>query len=145
MTDPDVDLRRQDASTAHSEGDEASLGELFGELSRGFSQLVGQEIQLAKSELREEAGKAGKAAGQLTAAAVTGHLCLLIGSLAAAWAIGEVAPIAVGLLIVAVVHGVVAAVLYSRGRSTAEDIEVVPDETIESLKEDARWAKAQPT
>ena len=144
MTDPHVDLRRQDPSSARGEGDEPTLGELFGDLSRGFSQLIQQEIQLAKAELREEAAKAGKAAGQLTGAAITGHLCLLIASLAAAWAIGEAIPVYAGLLIVAVVHGAIAAVLYVRGRDQVKDINPVPDETIDTLKEDARWAKAQP-
>lgn len=148
MTDPDVDLRRTrpaPPSAATQEGDdEPSLGELFGELSRGFSQLMRQEVELAKTELREEAGKAAKAAGRLTGAAITGHMCLLIASLAAAWALGEIIPVAVGLLIVAVVHGIVAAVLYSQGRQQAADIDPVPDETIDTLKEDARWARAQP-
>jgi hypothetical protein len=134
----------QDRPSAPAESEEPSLGELFGDLSRGFSQLMRQEIELAKTEVREEVGKAGKAAGQLAGAAITGHLCLLIASLAAAWAIGEVIPIAVGLLIVAVVHGIVAAVLYTRGRNQAKDIDPVPDETIDTLKEDARWARAQP-
>jgi hypothetical protein len=122
---------------------EPTLGELFGELSREFSHLLRQEVQLAKTELREEAGKAGRAAGQLTAAAVAGHLCLLLASLAAAWAIGEIVPVAVGLLVVAVVHGIVAAVLYGRGREQAKDIDPVPDQTIETLQEDAQWARQQ--
>jgi hypothetical protein len=143
MTDPDVDLRRSEPQAA-TEDDEPSLGELFGELSRGFSQLVRQEIELAKTEVREEAGKAGKALGQLTGAAVTGHMCLLIASLAAAWALGEIIPVAVGLLIVAAIHGIVAAVLYTRGRRQAAEIDPIPDETIDTLKEDARWARAQP-
>lgn len=148
MTDPDVDLRRpgQPPPSALTEDDheEPSLGELFGELSRGFSQLMRQEVELAKTELREEAGKAAKAAGRLTGAAVTGHMCLLIASLAAAWALGEIVPVAVGLLIVAVVHGIVATVLYSQGRQQVADIDPLPDETIDTLKEDARWARAQP-
>lgn len=147
MTDPRIDLRDQSPSSSPDEGEghgEATLGELFGDLSRGFSQLMRQEIQLAKTELREEASKAGKAAGQLTGAAITGHMSLLVASLAAAWALGEVIPVAAGLLIVAIVHAVIAAVLYTRGRDQAKDINPVPDETIDTLKEDARWAKAQP-
>ncbi len=144
MTDPHIDLTQPDRPATSADDDEASLGELFAELSRGFSQLVHQEIELARTELREEVGKAGKAAGQLTGAAVTGHMSLLIASLAAAWALGEVIPVAVGLLVVAVVHGIVAAVLYSRGRTQAADIDPVPDQTIDTLKEDARWARAQP-
>jgi hypothetical protein len=144
MSDPPIDLRGAEESGVTESGDDRSLGELFGELSREFSQLMRQEVQLAKTELREEATKAGRAAGQLTGAAVAGHLCILLASLAAAWGLGEVIPIGFGLLIVAVVHGVVAAGLFARGRNEAKQIDLVPDETVETLKEDARWAKAQP-
>jgi Putative Actinobacterial Holin-X, holin superfamily III len=143
MTDRSADHLRRDEPTAPPE-QEPSLGELFGALSREFGQLMRQEVQLAKTELREEAGKAGRAAVQLTGAGVTGFLCVLLASLAAAWGIGEFIPVAYGLVIIAAVHGVVAAVLYSRGRTEAEGIQPVPDETIETLKEDARWVKAQP-
>jgi Flp pilus assembly protein TadB len=124
--------------------DDRSLGELVGELTRDFSQLMRQEVQLAKTELKEEAVKAGRAAGQLTAAAVAAHLCVLLASLAAAWAIGEALPVWAGLAIIAAVLGVVAAVLYSRGREQARQIDLVPEETVETLKEDAQWARAQP-
>jgi Flp pilus assembly protein TadB len=124
--------------------DDRSLGDLFGELTRDFSQLMRQEVELAKTELKEEASKAGRAAGQLTAAAVAAHLCVLIAALAVAWAIGEAIPVWAGLAIVAAVLGVVAAVLYSRGRREAQQIDPLPEQTIETLKEDARWAKAQP-
>lgn len=124
-------------------GSEPSLGELFGELTREFSELMRKEVELAKTELREEAGKVGRAAGQMTGAAVTAHLCVLLLSLAAAWALGEIMPIAVGLLIVAVLHGIAAAVLYSRGRAEVQSIQPVPDETVETLKEDAQWARRQ--
>ena len=124
--------------------DDRSLGELVGELTSDFSQLVRQEMQLAKVELKDEAVKAGRAAGQLTGAAVAAHLCALLAALAVAWAIGEAIPVWAGLAIVAAVLGIVAMVLYSRGRREIQQIEPLPEQTIETLKEDARWAKAQP-
>jgi Flp pilus assembly protein TadB len=126
------------------DADDRSLGELVGELTGEFSQLVRQEMQLAKTELKEEAAKAGRAAGQLTGAAVAAHLCVLIAALAVAWAIGEAIPVWAGLAIVAAVLGVVAIVLYNRGRREVQQIEPLPEETIETIKEDARWVKAQP-
>jgi Flp pilus assembly protein TadB len=146
MTDRGVDGRSPgfDASGREDLADDRSLGELVGELTRDFSQLMRQEVQLAKTELKEEAVKAGRAAGQLTAAAVAGHLCILLASLAVAWAIGEAIPVWAGLAIVAAVLGVVAAVLYSRAREQARQIDLVPEETVETLEEDAQWARAQP-
>jgi hypothetical protein len=137
-------IETQAPAEAGADADDRSLGELFGALTADFSQLVRQEVQLAKSELKEEASKAGRAAGQLTGAAVAAHLCLLLASLAVAWAIGEAIPVWAGLAIVAAVLGVVAYALYSRGRHVVAQIEPLPDQTIETLKEDAQWAKAQP-
>jgi hypothetical protein len=137
---PGVDASRR----GEPETDDRSLGELVGELTRDFSHLVRQEMQLAKTEIKEEAAKAGRAAGQLTAAAVAAHLCALLAALAVAWAIGEAIPIWAGLAIVALVLGVVALVLYSQGRGQVQQIDPLPQETIETLEEDARWARAQP-
>jgi Flp pilus assembly protein TadB len=136
----DADVSRHGAP----DPDDRSLGELVGELTQEFSQLVRQEMQLARTELKEEAAKAGRAAGQLAGAAVAAHLCALLAALAVAWAIGEAIPVWAGLAIVAAVLGVVATVLYRRGRGEIQEIEPLPEETIETLEEDARWAKAQP-
>jgi Flp pilus assembly protein TadB len=146
MTDRGVGGRSLglDASSREEFGDDRSLGELVGELTRDFSQLMRQEVELAKTELKEEAVKAGRAAGQLTGAAVAGHLCILLASLAVAWAIGEALPVWAGLAIVAAILGITAAVLYRRGRRQARQIDLVPEETVETLKEDAQWARAQP-
>jgi hypothetical protein len=146
MSDRSVDVSGSSAGVSNpaDDRDDRSLSGLVGELTRGFSELLRQEVQLAKTELREEAGKAGRAAGQLTGAAITAHLCVLLASLAVAWAIGEALEVWAGLAIVALVHGVLAAVLYGQGRDEARQIDVVPEETVETLKEDAQWAKAQP-
>jgi Flp pilus assembly protein TadB len=108
------------------DADDRSLVELVGELTREFSQLVRQEVQLAKTEVKEEAVKAGRAAGQLTGAAVAAHLCALLAALAVAWAIGEAIPVWAGLAIVAAILGLVAIVLYSRGRAQAQQIDPMP-------------------
>lgn len=147
MSGQGVDVGGAGVDTARgsrAEADDRSLGDLVGELTREFSQLVRQEVQLAKTELKEEAAKAGRAAGRLTGAAVTAHMCALLVALAVAWALGEAIPVWAGLATVAAVLGVVAFVLYSQGRRDTQQIDPLPEETVETLKEDARWAKAQP-
>jgi hypothetical protein len=123
--------------------DDRKLGELFGDLSREFSTLMRQEVELAKAELREEASKAGKAGGMLGGAALAGLFCLLMLSFAAAWGLAEVMPTGVAFLLVAVVYGVTAAVLFVVGRAHLRQVRPVPEETVDTLKEDAQWAKAQ--
>ena len=42
---------------------QSSVGELIGEISDDLSKLFRQEVELAKAEIKQEASKAGKAAG----------------------------------------------------------------------------------
>jgi hypothetical protein len=52
-------------------------------------------------------------------------------------------PRALAFLIVAVVYAVAAAVLISQGRRRLKQVNPVPQQTVETLKEDVQWAKAQ--
>jgi hypothetical protein len=52
-------------------------------------------------------------------------------------------PYWVSSLIVGVVVLIVGAILISSGRSSLTNMTVVPENTVESIKEDARWAKEQ--
>ena len=140
MAEGDVDVR-EDLRGA-PERDERSLGELFGELNREFSHLVRQEVQLAKTELREEATKAGKAAGMLGGAGVAAVFGLLLLSFAAAWGLAEVMPVGFAFLIVGAVYVLVAVILFMRGRAQMKQVSPVPEQTMETLKEDVQWAKA---
>jgi hypothetical protein len=136
VVDRPTDLRPE------AQADE-SLGQLFGQLGRQFSELLREEVKLAKTELREETSKAGKAGGMLGGAALAGHLCLLLVSFAAAWGLAEVMAAGLAFLIVATIYGAVAAILFIRGRRQLDQLSPVPDQTVETLKEDVQWAKAQ--
>jgi hypothetical protein len=133
-----MDLRESDTAQ-----DDRSVGQLFGDLSREFSDLMREEVQLAKAELREEATKAGKAGGMFGGAAVAGYMTLLLVSFAAAWGLAELIPAGFAFLIVGVVYGVIAALLFVRGRKQIKQVNAMPNQTVQTLKEDARWAKAQ--
>jgi hypothetical protein len=94
-----------------------SLGDLMGHVAEDLSTLMRQEIQLAKAELRQEGSKAGKAAGLLTAAGVGGFLVLFFLSFALWGGLANVMDQGWAALIVAIIWGVIAAVLYRSGRS----------------------------
>jgi hypothetical protein len=122
---------------------ERSFGELVGELSDDLSRLVRQEIQLAKVEAREDLSKVGRGAGMLGGAGVAGLLTLLFLSLALMFALATVMDVGWAALIVGALWGVVAAVLAAAGRSGLRQATPPLEETTETLKEDARWAKRQ--
>jgi uncharacterized membrane protein YqjE len=120
-----------------------SLGELFAEMTEDLGHLTRQEVQLAKVELAEEGRRAARAGGMFAGAAGTGLVGLTILSMAASWLLDNWMPRALAFLVVAVVLFVIAGVLAARGRSEAKSIDPVPRQTVETLKEDAEWAKAQ--
>ncbi len=113
-----------------------SVGQLISEVTTDLSTLMRQELALAKAELKVEASKAGQGAGFLTGAAVAGYLTLLFLSIALWWGLGRVVTgHAWSALIVAVLWGIVAAVLASMGRKKLKEVQPTPQRTVETLKE----------
>ncbi|MFD4985413.1 phage holin family protein [Streptomyces sp. NPDC058374] len=106
-----------------------------------MSQLVRDEIELAKAEIKQESTKAGKAVGMLGGAGYAGHLVLLLGSLTVIFGLANVMNIAWAALIVTVLWAIVAAVLFLTGRKKLRVVNIKPERTVETLKEDAAWAR----
>jgi hypothetical protein len=114
---------------------EQSVGELLAEVSRDVSTLMRQEVELAKAELKAEVAKAGKGAGMLGGSGFAGYMLLLFLSFAAWWGLANVMDTGVAALIVAVVWGVIAAVLAVLGRSTLKRLNPKPERTIDTAKQ----------
>jgi hypothetical protein len=123
-----------DATPSEVKAANSSLGELLGEVTRDLSTLMRQEIALAKAELKESAQKAGKGAGLLGGAGYAGHLTILFLSIALWWSLGYLVGNGWSALIVAVLWGIVAAILYSMGRKQLKEVEGAP-QTVDTLKE----------
>ncbi|MCA1823952.1 MAG: phage holin family protein [Mycobacteriales bacterium] len=119
-----------------------SLGELVAEATAELSTLFRKEVELAKVEIRDGLGNAGKGAGAFGAAGFAGYLALLFFSLAVVFAL-DAAGLAlwVAFLLVASCYGVVAALLAKTGKRALANASPVPDRTVETLKEDVAWAK----
>lgn len=126
--------------------EEQSLGELFGDLAREVSTLVRQEAALAKAELSQKASRVGMHVASLAAGgavAYAGFLAIvaaIIGLLAEAgldwW---------VSALIVGAIVGAIGGFLVMKGIKALKSEDLTPRQTIESLKEDAQWARRQTT
>lgn len=120
---------------------ETSIGELIGNISNDLSQLFRQEIDLAKAELKQEATKAGKAAGMLGGAGFAGYLAVVLLSFAVVFGLANVMDAGWAALIVAVVWGVIGAALYATGGKRLKTVDPMPRRTVDTIKEDARWLK----
>ena len=123
---------------------EQPLGELLKQLSEETTRLVRQELELAKAELTQKGKQAGAGAGLFGAAGAIGFLALAALTTCFILALNAVMPAWLAALLVAVVYGVVAAVLAMRGRAKVKQATPpVPEQTIETVKEDVEWAKTQ--
>jgi hypothetical protein len=127
-----------------AKSDDRSLGQLFGDLSRQLGNLVQKEIELAKTEVTTRVTTVGRDAAMLGAGGALAYGALLIALIAVALLLIElgVSPW-LSFLLVAAIVGIIAAVLIQRGRAELQKTDLAPRQTIETLKEDAEWAKQQ--
>lgn len=121
---------------------ERPVGELLKQLANETTTLVRQELELAKAEMREKASKAGPGFGMWGAAGGTALLAL--GSLTAflILALDGAMPNWLAALVVGLVYAAIAGFLYHRGKQKVQEAgSPVPEQTVETLKEDVQWAK----
>ncbi len=133
MTEPTPRVTHHAASRAEVPRSEAevrarteSLGEMFTSFSRNLSDLMRQEVQLAKAEAAQSARQGGRGAGMLAGAAVGGFLALLFLSLALMWALGAVMHLGFAAVIVALIWAAVAAALAMSGKRQLENMKGLP-------------------
>ena len=131
----------QSAYPAEQQDGSRSIGDLIGEISDDLSRLFRQEVELARAEIKQEAAKAGRAAGMLGGAGLAGYMVALLVTLAVVFGLANVMDPAWAALIVAAVWAVIGAVLYSAGRSRLRTVSPMPRQTVDTLKEDAKWLK----
>jgi len=120
-----------------------SLGELFSRMTNDVSTLLRKEVELAKVETKEEISKTAKASQKLGGAAVAGYFAAIMLSFAIAFGLDSFLPTWLAFLIVAVAYGIAAAVLGQKGKEEIKTVNLTPEETIDTLKEDVQWAKTR--
>ena len=123
---------------------ERPIGEVASALTRDLSLLVRQELELAKAEMRQKGrvalpglGMMGAAGvvGLLAAGALTAFVILLLSLFLDEW---------LAALLTALALGGVAAALALAGKERVEEVgSPLPEQTIETVKEDAEWMKEQ--
>jgi uncharacterized membrane protein YqjE len=125
------------------DGTEPSIGSLLTELTDDMGRLVRQEIELARVETTQKISRATRSIILMVAGGLVAYAGFITLLIAAAIALGAFMPYWLSSLLVGVVVLVVGAILLGSGRSSLSNMTVVPEETVESIKEDARWAKEQ--
>jgi uncharacterized membrane protein YqjE len=143
--DYDSDFRAEGASAANPPPDveDQSVGSLVGRMTTHLSELMRQELALAKAELRAEAQKAAKGAGMLAGAGFAAWMVAIFASVTLMWLLDKAMDLWIAALVVTLLWGVVGAVLFVIGRNQLKQVSPMPEQTVESLKEDKEWLKAQ--
>jgi uncharacterized membrane protein YqjE len=132
----------QVAETRDGQQSEASVAELFKQLSDQTTRLVRDEIELAKAELGEKGKSAGLGAGMFGGAGLFGFFAFATFTAAAIGALDTAMPFWLAALIVTAVYGAVAGVLALTGKKkVTEATPPVPEQTVETVKEDVAWTK----
>jgi hypothetical protein len=106
---------------------------MLSEVTQDLTTLMRQEVELAKAEIRQSAIRAGKGAGLLAGAGVSGHMVALFLSVAAWWGIGDSIGHGWSALIVVGVWLIIGVVLAITGRKEITSISGLP-QTAESVK-----------
>ena len=125
--------------------DERSLGELFGELGQQTSILVRDEIRLAKMEMTNKAAEASKKMGLVGAGGVVAHAGLLavLAGIIAILAETEALPLWGSAFLVGFVSVAAGYVMTRVGVTALKRMDLMPRETVATLKEDKLWAQSQ--
>jgi Putative Actinobacterial Holin-X, holin superfamily III len=126
--------RPPQATGRHEDVGEVSLGQLVSDVTNDLSTLMRQELALARAELKQEASKTAKGAGAMGGAGFAGYMTVLFLSIALWWALSHLVGHSWSALIVAVIWGIVAAVLAALGRRKLREVNPTPERTVDTLK-----------
>jgi uncharacterized membrane protein YqjE len=123
---------------------ETSTADLLKQLSAQTTTLVRQEIELAKVELAEKGKRAGLGAGMFGGAGALGFYAFGALTACAILALATAVSAWLAALIVAAVYGAIAGVLALSGKKqVAAATPPVPEQALDSTKEDVRWVKTR--
>jgi predicted phage tail protein len=124
---------------------ERPLGELFSELANETSNLVRNEVALAKIELTQKATTIGKNVGFLAVGGAVAYAALLAITAALIMLLAQAMPAWLAAVIIGLIIAGVAWLLISKALTELRKTELTPPKTVETLKEDAQWIKDQIT
>lgn len=122
---------------------ERSIGELFGEFSQDMTLLVRQEIRLVRTEMSEKASAVSKKLASVVAGGVVayvGTLALVAGIILLLTEVLGI-PAWLSALLVGAAMAIGGYVALRAGLRELKRIDPAPRRTVETIKDDVRWAK----
>jgi len=124
----------------------ASVTQLVGGIVADLQTLLRQELTLAKTEIRQEWDKTKTAAGTMAAGATVLMLAGLLICFAIVYLLNFLAPnlpLWACFGIVGVALALIGGILIGIGQSKASEVNVIPPQTAETMKENVQWMQNQ--
>ncbi len=125
------------------ETDDRPISQIFQDALGNVQEIVRSEVRLARTEVSEEISKATRATVFIVTGGVLAAYALGFLLWSAAFALREVTPFWLGPLLVGLVVAIFAGVFIVVGRNRMKLVNVKPERTIASVKEDVQWVKDQ--
>lgn len=138
---PFVATPRESASAWVQPDGSPSLGDLFSGLTSDLSSLIRKEIQLARTETTEKISAATRSIVMMAAGGLIAYAGFIALLAAAAIALGGLMPYWLSALLVGIVVLIVGGILIQSGRSALSNLEVTPEKTVETMKENTEMVK----
>jgi uncharacterized membrane protein YqjE len=120
-----------------------SISDVLEDIVANVQTIIRSEVRLAKTEITEEATKAGRAAAMLAAGAVAALFTVWLFLLTLLYSLATVIPMWSAALLVFVIMAVITAVLLITGKKRMKSVHGKPEKTIETVKENVEWVKGQ--
>lgn len=120
-----------------------NIGSIVGEIVEDLQNMVRGEVQLAKTEMKEEASQMGRGAGMIGAGVFFGLIGFIFLMLAVTYLLNKWIEMWMAAGIVGLALVIIAGILAMAGKGQIQDANLTPDQTIDSLKEDKEWANRQ--
>jgi uncharacterized membrane protein YqjE len=124
-------------------GPDRSIGAVLSDIVGDLQQIIRAEIRLAKAEIRDEVGKAKRGAFLLLTGGVMLVAALGVLLLSAVYGLATVWPPWAAALAVGGVTAMVGVALAYSGKKQISLVELPPQKTTESVRENLQWAKSR--
>jgi len=122
---------------------EQPLTQLLSRMTGDLTTLFRKEVQLAKIEIRDDVKQTAKAGGIYGAAGFAGYLAAVLISFALAFLLDLIMATWLAFAIIGVLYAVAGYVLFRLGQHRFKEFNRVPQQTIETIKEDIEWARTR--
>ncbi|MEJ7837579.1 MAG: phage holin family protein [Thermomicrobiales bacterium] len=137
--------RQSEQTTKQETGGSApqGVGTLVSGVLEDLQSLVRSEVQLAKSEFKEDATKIGSGVGMIAGGALVGLVGFIFLMLGVTYLLNKSVEMWIAAGIVGLVLILIAAIVAMSGKKKMSAASLKPDQTIDTMKENKEWANRQ--